>query len=380
MSKIGELKGILSASKHDTKRGLNMSEGERRLVTALIAVALLAIALTIVAVTAARSETSISSCKAIILTAQRNSCFAALANSTGNYSICSLVQPQQGSYRCISAFAQSRENVSLCSLIGAGNGEYSSCVTAIASSEGRMGYCLMLAGENESACAYGIASAGMFRNISECNEISNLSKSSACSGIYYNNLAISTRNASYCSMLQNFGGASTLSAILAQNTTGSSLSSELLPYLYFNATPSNFCYYELANLLGTPNLCAYTGTALSQLCYAENLSGSAAGGSGGNYNLTGINVSGVCSSVPAYAQELCTYSFLTEKAVANGNASSCYAINDTGYQYSCILSIATKYSNPSYCDYIIGNSTAQLACKESAAILASNAVSGNAIG
>jgi hypothetical protein len=291
------------------------------------------------------------------------------------------VQPQQGSYRCISSLAQSRKNVSLCYLIGKNNGEYGSCVTAIASSEGRIGYCLMLTGENESACAYDIASAGMFRNVSECNDIANLSKRSACSGIYYNNLAVSTRNASYCSMLQSSGGASTLSAILAQNTTGSSLSSELLPYLYFNATPSNFCYYELANLLGTPNLCAYTGTALSQLCYAENLSSSAAaGGSGANYSIAEINVSSVCSSVPAYAQELCTYSFLTEKAVAGRNVSSCYAINDTGYQYSCILSIATKYDNLSYCNYITGNSTAQLACKESATILASNAVSGNAIG
>ena len=121
--------------------------------------------------------------------------------------------------------------------------------------------------------------------------------------------------------------------------------STLIPYLYFNMTPVNFCYFELANLFGRQSLCAYTGLALSQVCYAENLtaSTSAANANGINYTISGLNVSALCSAMPDYAQGLCTDSFITERAVAGRNASACYAINGTTYQDSCILSIANKY-------------------------------------
>jgi len=379
MSKLDGIKDLISTSKGDTKKGLHISEEEGKVLLALMALVLLVVALTVLFTTTANGSTGLSSCKGIILSTQRNSCYSALANETGNASICSFIQPQQGSYKCISAIAQYKGNVSTCSLINKSNGEYGYCITTISSSEGRISYCMMLTGENESVCAYNIASAQMFANISDCNIIVNSSKRSICSGVYYNNLAVNTRNASYCSMLQNSNynstDTSTLSAILSENSTSSGFSNiGLLSYLYFNATPSNFCYYELANIDRRQSLCAYTGNTLSQICYEENFSASTSisNASRINYTLSNTNMSTVCSSVPTYAEDLCTYYFIIQKAVEERNASSCYAINNTNYQYSCILSIATKYSNISYCNYITGNSSARLSCRESAGILAGN--------
>ena len=376
MSGIEGLKDLLSASKHDTKRKLQLNEGERKALLLLVTLVLLAVALAMLAVTTAKSSTGLPGCKAIILSAPRSSCLAALANRTANSSICALIQPQQGSYRCISLIAQRKNNVSMCSLINQSNGEYSNCVTVISYSEGNIGYCRMLGGGNESACAYSIARQRMFASISDCSAIQNSTMRSMCTSIYYNNLALSSRNASYCSMLSNSSDGTVLSAILSDSNVGSALpSSTLLPYLYFNMTPINFCYYELANMLKTKSLCAYTGSVLSGVCYAENFTASTPAPNSKGINYTNsVNASALCSSVPDYAKGLCTYSFIIERAVAGRNVSACYAINDTSYQDSCILSIANKYGNASYCNYITNNYTSQLACRESAGALAGNAV------
>ncbi len=375
MPGIDGLRDLLSLTKHDSKDVSRFNETERRLFLVLATLLLLAIAIILLVVTSVKSSGALSECKAIILQAQRNSCLAVLANSTGNYSVCTLIQPLQGSYQCIGMLAQREKNLSGCQLINPGNGEYNSCIVSISYAEGNIDYCQMLKGINESICAYAIARQHTFSNLSECGDISNSTMQSECSSIYYNNLALSSRNPSYCSMLSNSTNGSLLSSVIGADSNASTLSSSsLLAYLYFNMTPINFCYYELANLLGKPSLCAYTGNTLSQLCYAENLTAGipVSSNSSINYTIGDANVSALCSSVPNYAQSLCTYSAIIEKAVANRNASQCYAINDTSYMDSCILSIATKYNNVSYCNYITNNASSKLACTESAQVLTGN--------
>ena len=66
-------------------------------------------------------------------------------------------------------------------MISKNNGEYSNCIAAISYAEGNIGYCQMLSGENESACAYSIAKQRAFSNMSDCGTIQNLTMRSACS-------------------------------------------------------------------------------------------------------------------------------------------------------------------------------------------------------
>ncbi len=368
MSKMEEIRKFLSAYIGKTGASMHVPERERRTLIIAGTFLLVAVSIILLAVSSIRPSSGISGCTSIILQAQRNGCLSNLANKTGNYSACLLIRPSGYSYQCISDVAKKSGDINTCSEISGNISYYTSCVEQISYAQSNPQYCKLLTSDNESECAYSIAESEMFGNLSYCNEIMNSSLGMRCTSMHYYNIAVDSKNPSYCSMLPNAIENGTLSEMLSEDNPNVASDAQLLAYSYLNITPSGLCYYELASVLSNQSICGDVTGPLSQICYEQSnasISTGLANANTINYTIYNGNVSALCAGAPSYATSLCQYSLITERAIEARNAISCYAISNAGYQYSCILSIAARYNDSSYCSYINNNSTAENACNES---------------
>jgi hypothetical protein len=346
-------------------KGKGADDTHKRLVLVAIAAVLVVIAITVLLVGTVVGSTGVGACNRTILETERDQCFASLASATSNYSVCLLIKQNQSSYQCISAVAQKRQDAGICFRINSSSALYTSCLEGVGYSTDNVSDCLGLNNSSRSSCAYNIALMNNFNNIGYCGDIPNITKNLLCYHMYYYNLAVSSRTPLYCTLLPSVSDYNLSTQMLSQSSSNLSQSLNYSSYYSLNITPQSFCFYRLATLTRNQTLCRYTTGAIASLC----------GGASAPSNNTlqsATNVTGMCSSVPSYAQDLCYYAIATNKAVAERNTSECGTINSTAYQYSCFSTLAIDYGNTTYCNYITGNSTQREACVESTNILASN--------
>jgi hypothetical protein len=342
------------------------SESEKRLALLSIAGVLVVIAIAILLL---RSQSflynKLGSCKSIAFGVQRNQCFSSLANSSSNLSICKLISSPRSSSYCISAIAQRTRNITACSGLERNSSVYAGCIENVSYLLDNPSYCRLLGNNSQSAsgCIYSIAELNRFSSISYCSYISNATEESMCTNMYNYNLAERLDAPNYCSMLPNATDNNLVSEMILD--TYANKSSNLAYYSFYslNLTPSGLCYYVIATNSRNQTICSKTTGAISDLCYSNFTYPNQS---------SNLNISGICSSAPNYTEGLCAYSISTAKALSQRNASICSGINETYYQYSCIVALAARYGNSTYCNSIVGNDSAKSACILSAGANLSN--------
>ncbi len=361
MSVFNEIRQALSFhNKSKDGKKPQMSHEERRIILIGVTVLLLVVAIVTLLTRTAIGSSGIQACRSIIFAQQRYNCIGNLANTTGNYLVCSYLPIQSSSYQCIRTVAEKRQNASICSSINSSDPMYDSCVENVSYEKNDLSLCLGLRGANESACAYAIARQNLFSSLSYCNAIGNESQRATCGYIFYYNVATSTNTPSNCGYLPNVTNGTLLSLIVSRgNTNQSGADFNYFSYTALNITPKEYCYYNVAKSTKDKSLCGYTSGTISQICNSSFSANSTA-----SLNIT--SATALCAAAPSYEQALCTYGIFTEKALADQNVSSCFEITDMNYQNSCIVDLASRYNDSSYCNYIDNNNTAQQACIQSA--------------
>ncbi len=348
-------------------------EREKRLLLASITIILMVVAAASLLIGKVQGGTNLASCKRIILAAQRYSCIGALANSTGNYSLCGMLPTQGASYGCLNTIAMAKGNASICKGIGDGS-LLASCITNVSLSTGKDS-CGDLGQPNASECMFELARNDRFSNITSCTAITNSSLRSMCGSIYYYGKALSGRNQSYCAMVPNDTNSADISSIITRDYTQANANySSLIPYLSINASARDFCYLSIAESTRNESLCSEASNSLSGLCsetvnatlhYNETI---------GNITRAASNITdtaALCSSEPSYAKPVCLFSVFTEKALSEQNASLCSSIGNETMVQSCIVDVAAHFGNSGYCKYIT-NTTAYEACVTSATAILNN--------
>ena len=198
-------------------------------------------------------------------------------------------------------------------------------------------------------------------NLSTCDSIDNASASLLCSYIYYYNAAPRLNNASYCSYLPDQTNHTLLTILETKDSLNltSAADTQFMTVSELNITTSAACYYNTAVLTKNRTLCSYSGTALAPSCYDYfNTSASRA--------LNFTSALALCKEAPYGTNGICYYALYTEKAIAQRNLSSCLAIENSTYQNTCIVELASNYNDSSYCSAIANNTTDQQACVSSA--------------
>jgi hypothetical protein len=362
MSLAKEIKEAFSfkSSRH-TGESLT-TESERRLLLVGITLILFVLALTTLFARTVFSSSALQSCKSILLEQEKNNCIYELANRTSNYSMCSYLSPNQGSYRCIATVAKSRKNVSICTIINSNDIQYSNCVENVSYENNNINECLLINGTNVSGCIFNIARKDNFTNIDYCNAISNTSQRSLCSSIYYYTTAVGARASNYCASLPDTTNATLLSLLVTKDNINESAATtfSFIGISSINVSPMSYCYYKVAASTGNKALCSLTRGPIQSECYGA-LSNTTISAN----TITSAN--DLCTSAPSYLRGICNYTVFTEKALAEENASACLLILNKTYSDTCIVQLAAKYRDNSYCSYINNTNDSQT-CYSSASL------------
>lgn len=346
--------------KYERGEGPLISDREKKLLLAGSVAALVILAIVVLAAESFNSS-ALQSCTGILFRQQKYDCIYNLANSTGNYSMCSLLPQGILSNACIGNIAENSQNVTICDSISGRGVVYANCIVNISNSTNDISYCNKLQGGNVSACAFGVARKNAFANLSDCDAIPNSSQRAVCSYIYYYDIAQASGTQRYCTALPNETNGTLLTVLASKDYLDANVLAtyDYLSFSALNVTLQQYCNYGVAVSSRNKTLCSYSGI-LSQPCYSYiNIS---------NSTIT-LNASSLCASVPSYAADICTYAVFTDEALAQKNISSCMIINNTAYMNACIVQLASTYNDSSYCNYISNDSSAQQACYSSASIV-----------
>jgi hypothetical protein len=367
MSLYSEIKDAFSFHKHAPKKDPATSHRERQLLLVGATVILLIVAILITLATTVAGSSGVQSCKGVILPQSRNDCFVSLASRTGNYSVCSYIPESQVSNGCIASIAQAKDNVTICAKINPSFAAHDSCIENVSISTKNVAYCNQINGTNESSCGFAVAKASEFSSLSYCSGINNNTTKSLCDDVYYYNNAAIEKMPSQCSLIQNITNSTILDIISTKDYLNASASNVTdNNFAALNITLPNFCYYNIAKLQDNKTYCSYTSGTMSSLCYQSFASNSTVNAA---INLT--NITAECNNSPTYLQGVCLYSVYTEKALAEKNASACLQIQNNTFQSTCIVQLAAKYNDSSYCSYMnTTNSSQEEACYESATVQA----------
>jgi len=330
-----------------------------RKLLALITAILLIVAFSMIVTTTITSSSGLRGCQSIVLSPQRNDCLALLANKTKNYSVCSYMSRQPLADACIRTVAYNSNDVSICSRMSTFSNQYSSCISDISYAQNNINSCTRLKGDNASSCAYAIARKNGFNSLTYCNLISNTTKRNLCSFTTYFRTAVNSKAPYYCSLLPNTTNSTLLNNIVPASTNKSA--SDFVYLSALNMTARSYCYYNLAITYNNKTLCGFTQGVIASVCSSRfNATVQA--------NLTFTNLTSLCATAPSYAKSLCSFALFTQKAIAQKNVTSCFQIKESAFQNSCIVQLAAKYNDTSFCNYIARNDSVQSACQESAAI------------
>ena len=334
-----------------SKTAARDSKGDRLRIYAAVIVVLFVLA--VAANALARNNGGISGCTRLIQQASEYDCLSQIAVSTGNVSICSLMN---GTYmntcyyaislnntrtadcavitnsslqgECYYTKATETQNYSLCRLSGA----YSSCIMNISLSQ---------------------------RNVALCGSLQNSSNTSVCSSIIYMYDAVKDYKPSGCMKVSNNSSYGTYSSILygfnrlyaSNSDINVTLSASYLSaYLQGSISARSICYFISAYNTKNVSVCGNIGnvTVRNYCGYYANISA---------YHSNGLNYTQIASecSSNSSASATCNASVALVKAITNDNATLCGTLGQA-YSGECYFALAQKLHNPYYCGFISNTS------------------------
>ncbi|MGC8651692.1 MAG: hypothetical protein ACP5UH_00350 [Candidatus Micrarchaeia archaeon] len=342
----GKQSSSAAGSKQEKGYSIVLTEKDKRILYLSVAVILLIVAAILLL---GQRKGALQECRSIVLSQQRDSCFANLAGSTSNATICKFISSKSDEYACILGIASAKDSIALCGYLN-NTQAYEECAYTVANSTSNETACKTLEEPYRSECLYNYAKSTNFSSIGRCSDISNSTLSAECSYLYYYRRAILYKNQSYCGYLPDVVNSTVESYMLPQNSNyplgvGMELSS-------LNITPRQYCYLQLANETKNSSLCSFTTGITSEICKGMFANRTA--------NVT-VNESAICSNVPSYLKDICEYSYASDEALKEDNVSQCLTISNETYKDNCIYTLAYEYNQSSYCGYIL-NSTAMDAC------------------
>ncbi|MEM3841544.1 MAG: hypothetical protein QXN59_02545 [Candidatus Micrarchaeaceae archaeon] len=302
-------------------------------------------------------------CGNILVAQQKYSCLSSKALSSGNVSYCLAIGLPGARASCASALANKTLDISYCSTL---NGSYyAECATGIAVRTANDTYCSGVAGAGRGNCYLSVANAQGYADEGTCANITNSTGRFGCYYSYFYEKATSSGNSSYCSMITGSQNSTYLSDIVGLSSNLTLAESGVLSY--YNVTPRDYCYIELARETLNKSVCSQVSGGPAELCYASfeaiNVTNSTS-------NFTSANITAECNAYPASVRSLClTSGSIGEaiaKAIGSRNASYCSGISELGYRYDCYIDFAEQLNQSSACNYI-ANSTIRSYCYSSVA-------------
>jgi hypothetical protein len=276
----------------------------------------------------------------MVLSQPRFQCLNSAALRTGDYKYCMRIGPGTAESQCISSLADSTRNASMCSLLGREGSRYVQCIEAISYATANASVCGTLDPGNQSECAYMLAQNKDFSSISQCLMIQSRQSRSLCLSEYYYSAALNTANYTYCSMLVNSSNYTIMSALAKNQNLSSYLS---FSYAFLNLSPRDYCYLSLSNMTGSRSCSGISNQTLKAYCKPASPSNSIA---------ISENVTTLCSSSPYGLQGICTLALYTGEALASNNVTICNTMSNSSYRSYCIIQLASKYNQSTYCSYL----------------------------
>ncbi|MGC8669916.1 MAG: hypothetical protein ACP5TL_02060 [Candidatus Micrarchaeia archaeon] len=344
------MKGVETRSSYKIKLTLR----DKKVLSIAITMLLLVVALVLLMQMSIR-KTQFQSCESIVVQGYRNSCFANLANSTKNITMCAMISSRNLSNSCDLNIAYATQNALLCNYINSTLPIHDKCIYNIAVNKSNSTMCMSLSSPYKSECLYSLAKQGNFTNVSLCNLIQNTTLFQKCKTSYYYNTALRFKSYKYCKFLPNYTNTSEMLSLINKNLSNSSLIEVGLEISEYNITPQEYCYLKLANETRNISLCNFTHGIAYYMC-------------NGILNYTKptlknetLNETMVCGSLNSSLKTICEYSYTTGLALSQNNVSECLSISNQTFAEDCIYNLASRYNDSSYCKYM-ANKTAMAAC------------------
>ena len=357
---------------------------------AIFAISLL-LALTFIIYLLVPSGSAFEKCMGVVLSGYRYSCLESLAQSTGNYSICSHV-PAPMANNCYSSIAEQEKNLTICDMASSSSAR-ASCTIYIANSTDTYQECATLSGADMNECDMELAIR--LENTGICSGITDAVNRTACVSAISFEKAVVGGNASYCAAVENKTNLNETGLFFTYlNAYGNKsyaytnitdpISSIILSQ-YVNASPRDECYLDLAMKFHNQTYCSLTSNqTLGQICAYYSAAGpsatSPATNSSHSFNfsedymqlyqqcVSNATLSQYCPSASQFQSQYALYHAILDK-----NTSICASFNQSLGDY-CYFSIAVEYNQSSYCGYI-QNGTMNAACVETVLNQTSSATS-----
>ncbi len=319
---------------------MSLTKQDRMKLTVLAVGIFVVLALAISLVTGARS-TPLQHCRNILLSAQRYQCFAQLANTTYNVSVCGYIGQQASESSCVVGVAMRSGNVSTCYFNGTNSTGAEECATTVALATNNVSDCQTISDAGySSSCAYALGEKNGFDSLAYCSAISNASKSADCKNIYYYRMALSKLNSTYCGLLPSSKNGTPIDALVANysgngayNLTSLAGSATLAT---FNVTDQGLCYYKIAVAAANQSLCYHLNGTLNTLCRdfssPENLA------SLSNSTVTPLTVAAACAATGLTGGLLndCENYMFVSVATSRHSVAYCSYINNATIKSQCI--------------------------------------------
>ncbi len=363
-------------------KSLKLFGGDEKLrLYAAIAAVIAALAVVMAALQAPQ-RSAVGNCLGIALSSYRDSCIGALAYSTSNASLCGRMSTSEGSDLCLLNVSLENNNASSCGGISSQRTK-DLCVYSIANRTNAPGLCATLDSVTRDQCVTQLASK--LREPGLCANASGSYAASVCTSAAELSIAYATSNSLLCGLVGNSTDPSTVSNITAYPDAYASSSSQgnylsgrgiespfnfvqFLPNVTYSAR--DMCYMYISYTTGDQAYCASIPNAtLSSVCYETTPSSPSANSSAASNSL-GIYLNGTSLNYTLISKEMCTNSSLSTQdcnnlvllyeALQTKNTSICASLPDL-VSFTCYSSLASKYSNSSYCSYIT-NASLNSAC------------------
>lgn len=306
----------------------------------------------------------LESCKSLFFQNDRYACVERIAISSQNASPCATLA---GSYAdgCYAAIAQKTGNSTMCSKVLDLNASYA-CTFALVISLNNPGACYGLRAPYDSKCFESIALQN--ENLTMCKKINDFSTKSLCTSLISLKKAYTLRSPSYCANVtassdKNLTGYIISNFSYAINSSMLSGNGALNAVAFFpnvTFTARDFCYTVSALELANSSICSGIGGEIAAgICRTETGAGTTNSSSQFNYSALAQS----CKSIGGDSA-LCNEAATLAQAVRDRNATMCGTL-DAALSAQCYTTIAQAARNATYCSYI-KNATAMSACVNSA--------------
>ena len=360
--------------KADNKKAAEEAGNPAELVRSYAIIAAVIVVLALLSFLLVPRGTGFKRCAGIIISQYKYECIESLAINSSNYSACSYLPAQPGA-GCYASIAFSTRNATICTRI-VNQSELPLCVFQIANSTGSYSSCDVLSGGSRSQCMLNIAVISS--NTVSCGRLGNATDEDICLSSISLAKAMQSENGTYCNNVTNASDAGATKEILRYSSAiylnGSNQSRVVYTAIaesqYNQSQPINArdaCYAYIATESANTIYCGDIKDAeYRTACYSSyyrqslNISGTGVNGTGSANNIS--TMLGNCSqSSGSYYGSTCQDLIVMSEAVHEKNATICTKFAAKNETYQCYTTLAMVYNDSSYCSYI-QNATINSAC------------------